>query len=80
MPEMDGFEATRRIRAGEAGADRASTPIIAMTARAMQGDREKCLEAGMNDYLCKPVDVAALARVLDQWMGRTDQRSGARPG
>ena len=73
MPEMDGFEATRRIRAGHAGSDRVSTPVIAMTARAMQGDREKCLEAGMNDYLCKPVDAATLAHLLDRWVGRIDR-------
>jgi len=77
MPEMDGFEATRRIRSGDAGQAHRSIPIIAMTARAMQGDREKCLEAGMNDYLPKPIDGAALARVLDQWMGRTDRFGSA---
>ncbi|MFN8587073.1 MAG: ATP-binding protein [Candidatus Eisenbacteria bacterium] len=73
MPEMDGFEATRRYREREQGADR--LPIIAMTANAMQGDRERCMEAGMDDYLTKPVQPSELARALAEWgfrrLGRT---------
>jgi CheY-like chemotaxis protein/HPt (histidine-containing phosphotransfer) domain-containing protein len=68
MPEMDGFEATRSIRRGDAGAARVATPIVAMTARAMRGDRERCLDAGMNDYISKPVDPTALAAALDRWL------------
>ncbi|WP_416246256.1 ATP-binding protein [Desulfocurvibacter africanus] len=64
MPEMDGVEATRRIRAGEAGEPR--IPIVAMTAYALQGDRERFLEAGMDDYLSKPIDLKELDRVLAQ--------------
>jgi CheY-like chemotaxis protein len=81
MPEMDGFEATRRIRSGEAGQTLRSIPIIAMTASAMQGDREKCLDAGMDDYLSKPVDTAALVDTLGKWLSKEgvtgERRAGA---
>lgn len=66
MPEMDGYEATRRIRAHEEEERRPPVQIIAMTAHAMEGDREICLEAGMNDYVSKPVRAAELQRLLDR--------------
>ena len=65
MPEMDGLEATRRIRQSEA--DDRHTPIIAMTAHAMKGDRERCLEAGMDDYLSKPLEPQKLFTVIEFW-------------
>jgi len=68
MPEMDGLEATRQIRAFEESSSRSETPIVAMTAHAMTGDREKCLEAGMNDYLTKPVQPSELKRILAKWV------------
>jgi two-component system, sensor histidine kinase and response regulator len=68
MPEMDGFEATRRIRSGDAGDACRSIPIVAMTARAMHGDREKCLAAGMDDYVPKPVSRTAIEEVMDRWL------------
>ena len=66
MPELDGFEATRRIR--RLPGPRAGVPIVALTANAMLGDRERCLEVGMNDYVTKPVDVARLSSALQRWL------------
>ncbi|HEX9082699.1 MAG TPA: response regulator, partial [Holophagaceae bacterium] len=66
MPEMDGFEASRRIRDRERGTRR--IPIVAMTANAMVGDRERCLEAGMDDYIPKPVRMEDLRRALGRWL------------
>jgi response regulator RpfG family c-di-GMP phosphodiesterase len=63
MPEMDGFEATRRIREAESGSGW-RTPIVAMTAHAMSGDRERCLEAGMDDYISKPLHRADLIELI----------------
>ena len=78
MPEMDGFEATVRIRRQESG--RRRIPIIALTASAFTGDRERCLAAGMDDYLSKPLETGALARVLERWTARADRnRMAAAP-
>ncbi|NDY55404.1 response regulator [Desulfovibrio sulfodismutans] len=66
MPVMDGVEATRRIRDGQAGQDKAAVPIIALTAYAMSGDREKFLGAGMDDYLAKPVSLQELREALER--------------
>jgi CheY-like chemotaxis protein len=66
MPEMDGFEATRRIRARPGAPGR--IPVVALTANAMDGDRERCLEAGMDGYLAKPLELPALQAALAAWM------------
>ena len=70
MPEMDGHKATARIRDPRSKVRDHDVPIIAMTAHAMQGDREKCLEAGMNDYLAKPIEPKVLADMLHKWLPR----------
>ena len=67
MPKMDGYETTRAIRSGNEGVSNTTIPIIAMTANAMQGDKDKCLNAGMDDYLTKPVLVDELEKKLDIW-------------
>jgi PAS domain S-box-containing protein len=68
MPEMDGYEATRQIRSGKAGARYQELAIMAMTANAMKGDKEQCLMAGMNDYLSKPIDSELLKEKLHKWL------------
>jgi len=68
MPVMDGFTTTHKIRSGEAGKEISDIPIIAMTANAMQGDRDKCLQAGMNDYVAKPIDEKILYKTLSHWL------------
>jgi PAS domain S-box-containing protein len=83
MPGMDGCQATRRIREREAQrcatAVGKRTPIVAMTAHALQDDRERCLAAGMDDYLAKPIDLAALADALKRWTGALAQDAAAAP-
>ncbi|MGI8742929.1 MAG: response regulator [Bryobacteraceae bacterium] len=66
MPEMDGFEACREIRKRESGVSH--IPIVAITANAMKGDRERCLEAGMDDYVSKPFKQDDLKNVIQKWI------------
>jgi PAS domain S-box-containing protein len=73
MPEMDGYEATKAIRTGKTQERYNDIPIIAMTANAMKGDKEKCLIAGMNDYATKPVDSDVLYEKLLYWIGEENQ-------
>jgi signal transduction histidine kinase/CheY-like chemotaxis protein len=79
MPEMDGFEATRLIREWERvignGDSRQPIPIIALTANAVEGDRERCLNAGMDDYLTKPFTQGQLKDILIRWLSQTDASS-----
>ncbi|MDH3680177.1 MAG: ATP-binding protein [Acidimicrobiia bacterium] len=67
LPDMDGLETTRRLRRFEAETGRDRVPVVAVTARAMSGDRQRCLDAGMDDFLAKPVGLEDLRRVLRQW-------------
>ncbi|PCI44207.1 MAG: hypothetical protein COB51_10505 [Moraxellaceae bacterium] len=69
MPEMDGYEATKAIRQGEAGGVFYQIPIIAITANALADDKEKCIAAGMNDYLSKPIDADELEDTIRKWLG-----------
>jgi PAS domain S-box-containing protein len=67
MPELDGYETTAKIRASTSLSD-VSIPIIAMTANAITGDKERCLNAGMNDYETKPININALAAIVEKWL------------
>jgi CheY-like chemotaxis protein len=73
MPEMDGFEATAAIREREKTQDGTThVPILAMTAHALAGDRERCLEAGMDGYVSKPINVQELAEALENLTTRSE--------
>jgi CheY-like chemotaxis protein/HPt (histidine-containing phosphotransfer) domain-containing protein len=82
MPEMDGLEATRIIRNPQSAVLNHGVPVIAMTANAMQVDRQRCLEAGMNGYVSKPVSPQALAEALNTWLPKEspEKRSGRAVG
>jgi len=73
MPDMDGYEATRRLRHQQAGARNRNIPIIAVTANALATDRQKCLDVGMSDYLSKPIDRPRLEQALLRVIGKIDQ-------
>ncbi len=77
MPRMDGLQATRRIRDPDSGVRNPHIPIIAMTAAAMRGDRERCIQAGMNDYVTKPISPDSLLQKLEAWL---EERSVAVSG
>jgi CheY-like chemotaxis protein len=75
LPELDGFDATRQIRQAEAKSGR-HTPIVALTAQAMEGDRERCLAAGMDDYISKPYNMQTLRDTLSRWIPAQSAASG----
>ncbi|MEO1086597.1 MAG: response regulator, partial [Acidobacteriota bacterium] len=75
MPGLDGYETTRRLRAAHS----ATVPIVALTAHAMKGDRERCLEAGMDDYISKPFTEARLEKTLRRWLGQRSPRIPSAP-
>ena len=78
MPEMDGLDATRAIRAGVDRMVNSAVPIVAMTAHAMPADRERCLQAGMNDYMSKPISPAILAELLEKLLPKSEPADATR--
>ena len=70
MPVMDGYTTTQNIRNGGAGKQYQSIPIIALTANAMKGDKQKCIDKGMNDYLTKPLEIEDLEEMLQKWISK----------
>ncbi len=79
MPVMDGYHATQAIRMGDAGEGKRDLPVIALTANAMQGDREKCLAAGMDDYISKPLSIPILGITLSKYLGVNGSTANATP-
>lgn len=79
MPEMDGYTATEKLRARQAAGELAYMPIIALTANAMKGDREKCLAAGMDDYLSKPVNKQQLLATIARWRNHNPAKPFTQP-
>lgn len=79
MPEMDGFEASRIIKEGMAAGEVAPAPILALTANAMQGDRERCIAAGMDDYLTKPIRRKVLSDAIEMWLHKAPNLEVAEP-
>ena len=71
MPHMDGYQMARQIRSEESRRGLPRTPVIALTASALKGEAERCLEAGMDDYLAKPVGIATLGACLQRWLPHT---------
>ena len=69
MPRMDGFEATSHIREYQKKNGSKRTPIVALTANAMEEDEQRCLDAGMDDYLAKPIESETIGRALKRWLG-----------
>jgi CheY-like chemotaxis protein len=76
MPEMDGYETMRQIRERTQLKD---VPLVAVTAKAMKGDRQKCLDAGASDYIAKPVDIELLLALLRVWISRARERQTVSP-
>ena len=74
MPELDGYQTTELIRAGDVGAYYSTIPIIAMTANAMKGDKEACLACGMNDYISKPLQLDDIYQVLSLWLSKLTKK------
>ncbi|MFM2248627.1 MAG: hypothetical protein RL071_4702 [Pseudomonadota bacterium] len=75
MPVMDGYACTGALRRGEAGVHNADLPVVAVTANAMKGDEQRCLDAGMDDYIAKPVRAEALRERVERWLGKRSSRA-----
>ncbi len=75
MPRMDGFEATTQIREYQKKTGAKHTPIVALTANAMEEDEQRCLSAGMDDYLAKPIESETMGRTLKRWLGTASIQS-----